>query len=111
MSGDYGYFHDLFFVDGPHTAANCRLDVSRPPKTADGEPVYLAAGNAAGMLSTHLRRMSEVLHDAFDTDEPLPPSREAMRDITWSMGELSGLLDVMRRIEELGRETAGQSGK
>lgn len=109
MSGNYGYFHDLFFADDAHTAASCRLDLARPPRNPDGESVYMAASDAAGMLSTHLRRLSEVLHHAFDTDDPVPPSREAMRDIAWTTDELNGLLEVLRSIEEISRAAEKRS--
>lgn len=103
MSSNYGYFHDLLIVDGFRRPQSCRLDFSRPPSGAEGDTVYGAAGNIVGMLEVHLRRLSEVLNHALDTDEPVPPSREALRDIMWSMSELSGLLEVMRNIEEHSR--------
>ena len=105
MSGTYGYFHNLLFREGEgRLAENCRLDLSKEATVSFGDSLAHDAGNAAGMLSTHLRRVNEILSDACQAEAPYAPSMEAISELAWTMDELHGLLDVLRCIEDLSED-------
>src|SRR5690606_29339738 len=92
MSATYGYFHNLLFREGEgRLPENCRLDLSMEATADFGDSLANHAGNSAGMLSTHLRRVNEILSDACQAEAPHTPSMEAISELAWTMDELHGL--------------------
>ena len=59
----------------------------------------MEAGNAAGMLSTHPRRVNELLALATNREQRFETPMDMVSERAWSMGELNGLLPLLRNFE------------
>ncbi|MCZ7599755.1 MAG: hypothetical protein M5U09_21160 [Gammaproteobacteria bacterium] len=108
-SGNYGMFHSLLFRDCGHTVDALRLDLSDEVTAGWCGRVAFHANSCAGMLATHIRHVHEVLALACDEVDPHPPTLDQISELSWSLGELSGLLSVLESIERLGDEVRAKA--